>query len=81
MLRLIWQSTQIGICVPMASAGYGDNFKKAFSLNMGISKIMASFTYCDNVNGPTGHSHRQSLVCMLNKVTRCSILLEVGVNN
>ena len=34
-------------------SGYGDNFKKAFSLKMRHSKVKTSFTYCDSVNSLT----------------------------
>ena len=67
--------------VPMASAGYDDHLKKAFSFKMRNSKVMASFTYSDSVNGPTAYLRRRSLLRTLKRLTRCSVLLEVGVNN
>ena len=62
-------------------SGVGDHLKKVFSLKMRKSKVMASFTYCDSVNGPTAYLRRQLLLCTLKRLTRCSVLLEVGVHN
>ena len=41
------------IWLPMASAGYGDDLKKVISFKMPRRKIMALFTYCNSVKGPT----------------------------
>ena len=60
---------------------YGNHFKKVFSLKMCHSKVMASFTYCDSVNDLTAYLRRRSLLRTLKRLTRCSVLPEVGVNN
>ena len=43
--------------------------KKVCSLKMRRSKVMASFTYCDNINGPTAYLRRQLLLRMLKRLT------------
>ena len=62
-------------------SGVWRSLKKVFSLKMHHSKVMASFTYCDSVNDSTAYLRRRSLLRKLKRLMRCSILLEVGVNN
>ena len=62
--------------------GIGDCLKKVFSLKMRSSKVMASFTYGDSVNGPTKYLRRPSLLLTLKRLLKFyNIILEVGVNN
>ena len=62
-------------------SGVWRSFKKDVFSKKFVVQVMASFTYCDSVNGPTAYLRRRSLLHTLKRLTRCSVLLEVGVNN